>query len=384
MQNHAAKILKSHRISFCLRSPISKKESIKVVSRSPYKKDGESRFGFTGLQCCGSVHGCPMCSSRISLHRENEVRAVSDWAKSNGYMVAMLTLTHPHQKFDLLRWQLDCLLGYNENEKRVRGAMYHFRNSRAFRNLNLVGDIKKFEVTHGQNGWHPHHHIMLIIDPKKCNHLNQHRLYEAWARACEKVGLERPSIRRGLQLDIAKNNDDISGYISKMGTWDMAKEMTKDQSKKSKIDGKTQWQLLRASKDGDRLCGSLYVEYVEMTKGVKSLVFSRGLRFLVMLDDVTDQVLSEDVESVESVVFSFVKMWLNFKGDMEVDSYQVEGLRLWYLIMSYGSRYQLLQAAKNGGHSGCYRYIMELVITSDIFKGEDFPYMTPVEIRSNS
>jgi len=384
MQNHAAKLLKSHRISYCLRSPISKNESIKVVSRAPYKKSGEKRFGFTGLQCCGNVHGCPMCSSRISLHRENEVRHVSDWAKSNGYLVAMLTLTHPHQKFDLLRWQLDCLLGYNENEKRVRGAMYHFRNSRAFRNLKLVGDIKKFEVTHGQNGWHPHHHIMLIIDPKKCNHLDQVALYEAWARACEKAGLERPSLRRGLKLDIAQNDDDISGYISKMGTWDMAQEMTKDQSKKSKIDGKTQWQLLRASKDGDRLCGSLYVEYIEVTKGVNSLVFSRGLKALVKLDDVTDQALADDVDSVENVVFEFVKMWLNFKAGMEVGSYQVEGLRLWHLIMTFGSRFELLKAAKEGGHSACYRYIIKLVIDNGIFKGEDFPCMAPVEIRDMS
>jgi len=104
MQNHAAKLLKSHRISYCLRSPISKKESIKVVSRSPYKKKGEKRFGFTGLQCCGNVHGCPMCSSRISMLRENEVRHVSGWSKDNGYMVAMLTLTHPHPQFDLLQW----------------------------------------------------------------------------------------------------------------------------------------------------------------------------------------------------------------------------------------------------------------------------------------
>jgi len=384
MQNHAAKLLKTHRISYCLRSPISKKESIKVVTRVSYKKDGEKRFGFAGLQCCGNVHGCPMCSSRISMLRENEVRHVSDWAKKNGYLVAMLTLTHPHQKFDLLRWQLDCLLGYKDGKKRVRGAMYYFRNSRAFRALKLVGDIKKFEVTHGQNGWHPHHHIMLIIDPEKTGSIDAHRLYLAWANACKKAGLECPSLQRGLKLDFAKNDDDISSYISKMGTWDMAQEMTKDQSKKSKIDGKTQWQLLRASKDGDRLCGSLYVEYVEMTKGVKSLVFSRGLKKLVNLDELSDKKIADDVDSVEAVVFEFVKMWLNFKSDLEVGSYQVEGLRLWYLILTFGSRFELLKAAKMGGRAACYRYIIQLVIDNDIFKGEDFPFMPPVEIREIS
>jgi len=384
MQNHAAKLLKSHRISYCLRSPISKKESIKVVSRAPYKKDGDTRYGFTGLQCCSNVHGCPMCSSRISMLRENEVRAASDWAKSHGYMVAMLTLTHPHQKFDILRWQLDCLLGHKENEKLVRGAMYHFRNSRAFRALNLVGDIKKFEVTYGQNGWHPHHHMMLIIDPKVCGTIDEHKLYLAWANACEKAGLERPSLQRGLKFDIAKDDDDISAYISKMGTWDIAKEMTKDQSKKSKIDGKTQWQLLRASKDGDRLCGSLFVEYVDSTKGVKSLVFSRGLKKLVLLDDVTDQVLADDVDSVESVVFSFVRTVLYFKGKNEVSSISLEGKRLWDLIMHHGSRYDLLRAAKEGGHKGCYDYLVKLVIANDIYKLEDFPFMAPVEIRDVS
>ena len=69
---------------------------------------------------------------------------------------------------------------------------------------------------------------------------------------------------------------------------------------------------------------------------------------------------------------------------MEVGSFQAEGLRLWYLILQYGSRYKLLQAAKKDGHSGCYRYIIELVVKHDIFKGEDIPFMAPVEIRNNS
>jgi len=384
MQNHAAKLLKTHRISYCLRSPISKKESIKVVERTSHNDGGDKRYGFTGLQCCGNVHGCPMCSSRISLQRENEVRAASDWAKSQGYLVAMLTLTHPHSKFDMLKSQLDALLGYTENGKRVRGAMYHFRNSKAFRGLDLVGDIKKFEVTHGDNGWHPHHHIMLILDPKTCGVIDERKLYNAWANACEKAGLERPSFRRGLRLDYAQNDSDISGYISKMGSWDMAQEMTKDQAKQSKKDGKTQWQLLRASKDGDKLAGSLFVEYVDSTKGVKSLAFSRGLKKLVGLDDVSDQVLADDVESVESVVFEFVKMWLNFGSKNEVGSYQADGLKLWHLVLHKGSRYKLLEVARKGGRAACYQYLIKLVIDGNIFKGEDFPCMQPVDIRPDS
>jgi len=191
MQNEAARLMKQ---------------------RTPYEKDGEKRYGFTGLQCCGNVHGCPMCSSRISMQREEEVRKTIKWAKSQGYLVAMLTLTHPHSKFDMLRSQLDALLGYKDgkSKKRVNGAMYHFGNSKAFRGLNLVGYIRKFETTHGENGWHPHFHIVLILDPETCGVIDEYKLYKAWSKACVKAGLECPSIKRGLRIDYAKDDSDIS------------------------------------------------------------------------------------------------------------------------------------------------------------------------------
>jgi len=388
MQNQAAKLLKGHRVSFCLRSPIRLKDSIKVVRRSPVRAGGDVRYGFTGTQCCGSVHGCPMCSSRIALHRENEVRAVSDWAKKQGHLVGMLTLTHPHQKYDILSWQLEKLNGYCDDDgKRVRGALYHFRNSRAFRSLKLVGDIRKFEATHGKNGWHPHHHIMFIVDQKKVEQFNKQFndrcLFKAWVRACEKVGLDAPSSAHGMDFQFAENDTDISAYISKMGSWDMSKEMTKDQSKKSR-DGDTQWQLLRKSKDGCKKSGSLFVEYVEATKGLKSLVFSRGLKAKAFVDDVSDNILAEDVSSVESIVFDFVTQWLNFHQKDGVLSYQADGLRIWYLVLTHGSRYRLLHEAKMKGRRGCYDYIRKLALKHHMLSPSDLPLFQPVKIRRNS
>ncbi len=382
MQNHAAKLLRGHRVSFCLRSPISRKESIKVVTRKPFEKGGDDRFGFTGLQCCGCVHGCPMCSSRISLQREKEVRAVSDWAKKQGYLVGMLTLTHPHKKYDLLSWQLEKLNGYcdEDSKKRVRGALYHFRNSWAFRSLNLIGDIRKFEVTHGKNGWHPHHHIMFIMDPKNVEATNGRKLHMAWVRACEKVGLDAPSIPHGLQFDFAHDDSDISGYISKMGSWDMSKEMTKDQSKKSR-DGYTQWQLLRKSKDGCKLSGSLFCEFVDATKGVKSLVFSRGLKKKAGVDELSDDVISSDIESVQKMVFDFVSQWVHLQGG---HSFRSDGLPLWYSVLKYGSRYRLLYEAKKNGKQGCKDYIRNLMLKNNVESSADLPCLQPVKIRLHS
>jgi hypothetical protein len=378
MQNHAAKIMKGHRISFCRRSPISKKENIKIVERNPVQDSKKRRFGFTGLQSCGCVHGCVMCSSSIALQREDEVRKACDWAKDK-YVVAMLTITHPHQSFDLLRWQLDCLMGYkNDKGKRIRGAIYHFRNSKAWRNLKLVGDIRKFEATHGKNGWHPHHHIILMINPKEVKRISEIDLHEAWENACVKSGLEPPAIGYGLKLDIADNPSDIAGYIAKMGAWDFAKEMTKDQAKQSKKDGSTQWQILRKSMEGCKKSENLFIEYVECTKGVKSLTWSRGLKGLVDIDSSSDKEVADDLDAVRAIVYEFAGEQLCIKGRKAIEA---TGLELWYTVLSHGSRYVLLRCAEKG-KPYIKRYLFTLISKHNLL--HNMPYMQPSDIRETS
>jgi len=133
--------------------------------------------------------------------------------------------------------------------------------------------------------------------------------------------------------------------------------------------------------NGDKLAGSLFVEYVEATKGVRSLVFSRGLKKLVGLDDVSDQVLADDIESVESVVFEFANKFFKFKND-ENDKL-VLGIQFWHLVLMKGSRYDLLEAAKNGGNQGCFNYLKQL-IDDNISEFADLPYMKIDDIIPDS
>jgi hypothetical protein len=389
MQNHAAKLLVGHRVSFCLRSPISKKESIKVVERSPLEEGGNKRFGFTGLQCCGSVHGCPMCASKIALQREKEIRIACLKAHSEGLWVCMLTLTHPHQKYDLLQGQLDSLLGYKEEDgKRVNGALQHFKNSKTWRRLVLVGHISKFEATYGANGWHPHYHLILFIDPKKLIKSRSMRcfsemlLHEEWERSCVRVGFDLPKWGVGLQLVKADNPVDIAGYVSKMGSWDFAKEMTKDQAKQSKKDGSTPWQLLRKSMVGCEKSGRLFVEYVDCTKGVRSLVWSRGLKDRFGINKVSDKEAFEDLKAVKAIVFEFGRRSLGVSyKDGEKKEIVVSGAELWALVLNYGSRYVVLRCAEKGKE--CVWLYLKTLIKKHGLR-ENMPFMDSIDIRATS
>jgi hypothetical protein len=71
----------------------------------------------------------------------------------------MLTQTIPHARRDVLE---TLLTAFTE-------ALRKFKQWRAYawavRAYGIVGSIRALEVTHGGNGWHPHAHMVLFLDP---------------------------------------------------------------------------------------------------------------------------------------------------------------------------------------------------------------------------
>ena len=134
------------------------------------------------------------------------------------------------------------------------------------------------EVTHGNNGWHPHQHELIYTNEplsKKQLEAMQGAIFQLWLAACKKAGLPAPSAERGVQIQSASN---AAQYVGKFG---FASELTRSQSKRGKLSGRTQWDLLRdyvASDGADIRAGELFKEYVAAFSGKRQLVRSRGLR----------------------------------------------------------------------------------------------------------
>jgi len=289
LQAHAARLLPRQRVAHCLWSLAYNAESVEVL-----KREDRARLG--GLQVCGSVWHCPVCSARISETRRGELNKALVWARGGviededapRIIPVMMTLTARHKRGDSLRAQLD---GMKEAKRRLR-------QSHSWRSLRSVieGTITATEVTHGSNGWHSHFHelLFLVADDEKTALKLVEGLRAEWLRSLTKVGMSAG--KAGFDAQGAAKAGD---YITK---WGAAEELTLLESKTGA--GRTPFQLLEASKDGDKQAGALFTEYALAFKGRRQLVWSNGFKKRVGVDEVEDEDAAEEAkeELVDEVI----------------------------------------------------------------------------------
>ena len=92
-QRTAAKLLPGSRTANCLWAVASNAAGVDVIHNMD---DARSRF--SGLQTCGSVGACPCCSHTISDSRRQELNDLLAWARSQGYVPVLMSLTARHTK----------------------------------------------------------------------------------------------------------------------------------------------------------------------------------------------------------------------------------------------------------------------------------------------
>ena len=149
-QRTAAKLLPGSRTANCLWAVASNAAGVDVIHNM-----NEARSRYTGLQTCGSVWACPCCSHTISDGRRQELNDLLAWARSQGYVPVLMSLTARHTKAHNLRELLD-------NLKKAKERLGQRREWRA---LPLIGSVTATEVTGGgSHGWHPHFHTLMLIE----------------------------------------------------------------------------------------------------------------------------------------------------------------------------------------------------------------------------
>jgi hypothetical protein len=119
-------------------------------------KSGESgRCRFDGVISCGSVWECPVCSRNIKQRRAQEVKVALD--VHGGRKAVLLSLTVRHGWGDDLRKMRSGLA--DAWRGLTRGAPWRKFSDK----VGLRGSIRAAEVTHGENGFHPHLHVLLLL-----------------------------------------------------------------------------------------------------------------------------------------------------------------------------------------------------------------------------
>ena len=170
--------------------------------------------------------------------------------------------------------------------------------------------ISCFEITHGQNGFHPHYHVLLFVPYSVGigSHIGMEEdMYAVWKDCCTKSGLDEPSKEYGLHLQAG---NEAGNYVSK---WGLEHEMTKGHVKKGKKESRTPFDILRSyDESGDEKEANLFRLYYFAFKGQRQLNWSKGLKKLSSKgqEEKTDQEIVDDTDNVAEMLFKLdIEMW---------------------------------------------------------------------------
>ncbi len=280
-------------------------------------------FHYGGLQTCGAVWLCPICAAKISDHRRWELSGAIEEAVRQGLSVYHMTQTAPHHKGE----RFNDLLG---KMTRARRLMMHRKVWKRIAGLiGLKGTVRGLENTYGKNGWHIHFHIIMFCEvamSEESRRTVQGMISEAWADACESVGLERPTREHGIRL---QDGTAAGDYV---GKWGLEDELARSHLKDGRDKGKSPFQLLDGIIEGNVECKRLFLEYAKAIKGRRQLVWSKGLRnMLKMGEEKSDESIAEDAPDTEpSTLFAQIPV---------TD---------WNRVVKQGKRGELLEVCRNG------------------------------------
>ena len=305
-----------HQVRNCLRSKITKKKGVTLF----YNVDRE-QANFGNLQRCYSVWNCPICSMTITEGRRTELKkGLSNWIDNDGHAY-LVTFTNSHHKGDdldeLLQGQKKAFKKFWEKTKVVK----------MLKCLGYKGRIVATEVTWGENnGWHPHYHMIFFFDHQVDAKGIQSYLALEWQDACIKAGLKAPDLIHGVDV---RDGTYAAKYISK---WGLEEEVTKGHLKKGLNGSLTPFDLLRGCSTNNHY-KALFKEFADVFKGKQQLVWSKGLKELLGIKQVSDEELIEETEKASIEIREL--------GDL-----------IWELILKYEKRAHVLHLVEQDYQNG--------------------------------
>jgi hypothetical protein len=273
-------------------------------------KDGSAYY--CGLETCGNVWLCPVCSAKIHHRRAAELRdTLTAWEAKSG-AASLVTITVPHDLDDPLSNLVDA----------ERTAWKHITAGAAWQRLKrrfgIVGHIIALEFTWSdENGWHPHHHILLLHDQHlgaaAITALHAH-IHSRLVASCRDHFLRQPDQLHAVRIDPNVSATAAGAYVAKNGDWTPAEEMTRGDLKTGRAGNRTPFQILADYfQTGDSHDRELWREYSRVTRGLAAVRWSRGLRTNMLgpsaIRERTDEELAVEDVSGQLVTALEVSVW---------------------------------------------------------------------------
>lgn len=251
--------------------------------------ESASSAGLAGLQTCGSICSCPVCATNKMVEYGQDIRKALIFAEQQNLRPIMLTLTARHTRQMTLKYFKDAF----------KDAWNFFQRQRKWKEIKALMKIQHMiasrEITHGDNGWHYHMHILFFVPVSSVHHASSvtkesSGIQKTWMQSLEANNLDAlDEIAAKLS---GKNASDT--YLAKLGfeisdSGDLAFELTGNENK-----GKTVFDLLEMAHYGDIGAESLYVEYVNEMQGHNWITFSHGFKALFQEIELENEPLPEN------------------------------------------------------------------------------------------
>lgn len=297
---------------------------------------------FSGLQSCGSVWSCPACAAKIRQARAVELEAaIARWLDCGGG-IEFVTLTVPHGQRDALAETFDLVMqGWR------KGVISGRRFQEERRSWGIPAWVRTVEVTLGQNGWHPHMHVLLFTRRPWTGReraLRGAALFRRWSTFVEREtgrSCSRDAFR------IVGGALGAGAYITKVQeseSWKLGMEFTRGDLKTGRRQSVTPFELIGPASAGEAWALHRWWEWEQVTRGRRCMSWSLGARQALGMDtiELSDQQLAE----------------LEIGGD---EILTIPGAIYAEVVASFGGESGLLAAVEEGGAGAGSRFVSLLI-----------------------
>lgn len=256
--------------------------------------DGTTHVG--GVSRCGSPWACSVCSPTIGERRASEIdTAIGNWHDQGG-SVYFVTATLRHQYGDDAAQLLDMLQGAWSRTFRWGGGI---------RPPWYAGMVRAVEITDGKNGFHPHVHAAIFVEPGWADCLDDiarelHDLRLDWQESVERYGgstaVSDASGCPGWDVrPVSVDGSTLGNYLAKIeGGWGAGLELARTDLKRARgRSGVTPFELLAAAVEGDTHAAIRFRIYERATAGRRRIVSSPGLMARCDVEELTDDEAAE-------------------------------------------------------------------------------------------
>lgn len=313
-----------------------------AIKRGP---DGTSHTA--GVETCSSIWSCPVCAAKIRNTRATEISTGLANHISAGGGALMVTLTLPHQAADRLAKTVEL----------VSAGFRAINSGRAYKvdhdEFGILGHIRAFEVTHGDNGWHPHLHVIVALAAPASRDQAaalESRWQARWDRWLVSNGWPASVVGIGVRVDRVRRDAEAAGaYLAKLQEGEkfdrsVGNEVARADLKGGRRSSRVPFEILADfGSDGLLDDRELWKEFQLATKGRSAIRWSKGLRALLLPDQ--EEQTDEEIAAAEigGETIAVLAPWLYRK---------IAG-------RPYGEG-MLHVAAEQGGIAGIVRYVRSM------------------------